>query len=576
MRLALFILFAYSRKSKSILRIPFTIDIKLSYVWGDASMKAGILVNNVAFNITQNLSSALHSLRYITKPRVMLIDFICINQEDLKEKNTQLPLMGQIYRDANAVIAYVRTLTPQIEQAILLSRRFPRPLYTLAGMMWQMGKVKSYFSPHTWRQELLDILNAVEGCLQIRSSPYWSRMWTFQEYVLPGQDPICICGNETFKLPELMQLESNFDSLIAASLNRVYTLPIKDRSEARQNQVLLRHLDKSAQNSAPYGNRYVTLLTASAATPRDRVYALYRISPGMQELRPPDYNKPVDQVIMAAATYLFEVEIGTHLFESFHLREGNLTNPSHPSWLPDFSKSTHETRFDYWRQGRALDSSLLIGMPQGRESSFGIPFRLHLWARRVGVCDVAFRFSADREEIITQIMRVFEETASNWGNSLGQSNLPQRFFDACLAHTPKWKEFSINDVLEALIDIRQAIRDGNAPEDMTTPRAPLDYALMEELPFLAHRIVFSLSRSSTGGFGIGVETVEDGDVVVLPEGMTAAVALRRWSYDSNSDAEVYKMVGLTFVEGIREQFGSRPTPLLVDLRGQGLEEFIVL
>ncbi|KAE8422630.1 heterokaryon incompatibility protein-domain-containing protein [Aspergillus pseudocaelatus] len=539
MRLALFTLFAYSRKSKSILRIPFTIDIKLSYVWGDASMKAGILVNNVAFNITQNLSSALHSLRYITKPRVMLIDFICINQEDLKEKNTQLPLMGQIYRDANAVIAYVRTLTPQIEQAILLSRRFPRPLYTLAGMMWQMGKVKSYFSPHTWRQELLDILNAVEGCLQIRSSPYWSRMWTFQEYVLPGQDPICICGNETFKLPELMQLESNFDSLIAASLNRVYTLPIKDRSEARQNQVLLRHLDKSAQNSAPYGNRYVTLLTASAATPRDRVYALYRISPGMQELRPPDYNKPVDQVIMAAATYLFEVEIGTHLFESFHLH---------------FSKSTHETRFDYWRQGRALDSSLLIGMPQGRESSFGIPFRLHLWARRVGVCDVAFRFSADREEIITQIMRVFEETASNWGNSLGQSNLPQRFFDACLAHTPKWKEFSINDVLEALIDIRQAIRDGNAPEDMTTPRAPLDYALMEELPFLAYRIVFSLSRSSTGGFGIGVETVEDGDVVVLPEGMTAAVALRR----------------------CHTIFGSRPTPLLVDLRGQGLEEFIVL
>ena len=69
----------------------------LSYVRGEPNVDAAaVRVCGVLFKATRNLEAALRDLRYEDKSRVLWIDAICIDQQDLQEKMGQLHLMGRI------------------------------------------------------------------------------------------------------------------------------------------------------------------------------------------------------------------------------------------------------------------------------------------------------------------------------------------------------------------------------------------------------------------------------------------------------------------------------------------------
>ncbi|KAJ8064481.1 hypothetical protein OCU04_006815 [Sclerotinia nivalis] len=79
----------------------------LSYVWGDASIQRTIIFNEIPFSVTQNLAIALHHLRLSDKPRRLWVDALCINQSDVKERNEQVRLMGEIYSMAKPVLIWL-------------------------------------------------------------------------------------------------------------------------------------------------------------------------------------------------------------------------------------------------------------------------------------------------------------------------------------------------------------------------------------------------------------------------------------------------------------------------------------
>ncbi|KAF7914568.1 uncharacterized protein EAF01_000974 [Botrytis porri] len=60
----------------------------LSYVWGNPTNKRDSTLQRVSFPVTTNLESALRYLRYRDLPRVLWIDAICINQEDIPERDS--------------------------------------------------------------------------------------------------------------------------------------------------------------------------------------------------------------------------------------------------------------------------------------------------------------------------------------------------------------------------------------------------------------------------------------------------------------------------------------------------------
>lgn len=79
----------------------------LSYVWGKPSSRHLISCNNKEFAIGQNLETALRRLRSNSVARVVWIDAICINQDDLDERSSQLQIMGDIYSQAQDVVIWL-------------------------------------------------------------------------------------------------------------------------------------------------------------------------------------------------------------------------------------------------------------------------------------------------------------------------------------------------------------------------------------------------------------------------------------------------------------------------------------
>ena len=69
-------------------------------------------------SVTKNLAIALRHLRLRKKSRVMWIDAICINQEDINERNVQVSRMGTIYHEARQVVVWLGPGRPNSDLAI--------------------------------------------------------------------------------------------------------------------------------------------------------------------------------------------------------------------------------------------------------------------------------------------------------------------------------------------------------------------------------------------------------------------------------------------------------------------------
>jgi len=84
----------------------------LSYTWGDLQKTDQITLEGHQFPVTKNLSSALRRLRNLNQaamktnqsmPSFWWIDAICINQDDVLERNQQVALMTRIYKKSLGV-----------------------------------------------------------------------------------------------------------------------------------------------------------------------------------------------------------------------------------------------------------------------------------------------------------------------------------------------------------------------------------------------------------------------------------------------------------------------------------------
>jgi len=124
----------------------------LSYTWGDPTIQKDIIVNDHQVKVTQNLESFLRQRRHDSETVSLWVDAVCINQQDLDEKNAQIPLMNLIYAFANRLTVWLgpeaddsshamETLhdlgsTSPYEKLGLLSHRSTQALQKLLGRPW--------------------------------------------------------------------------------------------------------------------------------------------------------------------------------------------------------------------------------------------------------------------------------------------------------------------------------------------------------------------------------------------------------------------------------------------------------
>jgi Heterokaryon incompatibility protein (HET) len=79
----------------------------ISYTWGNSVKDHLVFFDGRWLPTTRNVHSILHDLSSYSRARWIWIDAVCINQNDLEEKNPQVEMMGEIYHTAERVVVWL-------------------------------------------------------------------------------------------------------------------------------------------------------------------------------------------------------------------------------------------------------------------------------------------------------------------------------------------------------------------------------------------------------------------------------------------------------------------------------------
>lgn len=266
----------------------------LSYRWGSEGDRRAIIIASRQASVTANLYAALLRLRLHNATRSLWIDQLCINQEDMDEKVSQVHLMGHIYSYCTRCLIWL----DELDASISLDDA-KAALEILAWVANQNLPTPS----------CVQSLNAARGPIKALTSigvaehPWWNRIWTVKEVILPPRktfvwgplqidwETLSQCADARISrgLPwELDELGARTDIDIEGSLRwlLVNVLWINRANVVR---------DVPIQTVMKWRSR-------KATDPRDKIFGLLGLLPSDMEMphtHKCDYKTPAAQVYCA-------------------------------------------------------------------------------------------------------------------------------------------------------------------------------------------------------------------------------------------------------------------------------------
>lgn len=272
----------------------------LSYTWADES---GDVTRNCQIFlgpywdivwITHGCEQAISTIRHKHVDRLVWVNSICIQQEDMIEKNHQTRLLREIFQKAFKVVVYLGKATKDSSVALDFIKSAENKLLISKGVD----------AVDESRKRALTSLFA---------RPYFSRLWVIQEVVQAKRLEV-FCGQDSVLLPNL-PLATIIPNLPAPNW-------FIDRT------VWLEEL-----RSKPKCEPFLQATAYICSDPRDKVFGVLGLldEQGVE----PDYTCPVEIVYVGIAAYLIKNHRAFDILAFSGAREKQYTIPS---WVPDWSQ----------------------------------------------------------------------------------------------------------------------------------------------------------------------------------------------------------------------------------------------
>ncbi|KAK7745051.1 hypothetical protein SLS53_003286 [Cytospora paraplurivora] len=167
----------------------------VSYTWGDPNHTATILVNGQRMQVRQNCEYTLKQATWYGgdfRRRFYWVDAICINQGSNEEKGPQVSLMGQVYGNAERVLACVGKDDPWSRYLYRRARRDMSFFSDMGLVTEDSDDVQEVME--RWMSKLGPALVKLgSAAARFTSRPYFERVWIYQELFLGRQISVC-CG----------------------------------------------------------------------------------------------------------------------------------------------------------------------------------------------------------------------------------------------------------------------------------------------------------------------------------------------------------------------------------------------
>ncbi|KAI0378039.1 heterokaryon incompatibility protein-domain-containing protein [Hypomontagnella monticulosa] len=342
----------------------------ISYVWGDLRVTRQISINNEPFYITENLHDAFRQFRsntdLLSDGRNSMLplwaDAICINQDDISERNQQVQFMGIVFGSAALVISWLGVPGEgKGDIAVHILKRIVDAAFE-DGSENINEEGLSNFLDSVRRTSWEDEDTSVPMSFMTRHSiqklfwrPYWRRIWIVQEIVLVGATSthLCVCGNESIKFEEVMKSVQAIEFLLTYNDPGAIALGLSTPCQVRSVDTLigieLIIMTREFYREPHKVNIFFALvlsLSHHATDAKDMIYGLQALTCSKIII---DYNKTVKEIYLdwynavisagnteACVVLLYYSGLGLHEPGEFDL----------PSWLPNLSR-LHEIDFPF-------------------------------------------------------------------------------------------------------------------------------------------------------------------------------------------------------------------------------------
>ncbi|KAH7396342.1 heterokaryon incompatibility protein-domain-containing protein [Pyrenochaeta sp. MPI-SDFR-AT-0127] len=302
----------------------------LSYTWGDNAAQNPIEINRKRFVAFGNAYDGLIELRDPASPRLIWIDAICINQQDLIEKQHQILLMKVVYEKASQVVVWL-----------------PRPRGNEDLAMGLLDELHSQLDGGT---------NTVQGMQAIHSRrlrspewialrdflhhPWWSRIWTLQEVVL-GREVVIRFGRHTIPWERVRILGDDNGLLYGMFLQRPGEGLHSENGQPDGCGAI--PIIQWMRDSLEEGQKFSLLdlipqcWWRNATNTRDCIFGLCALSSDIDDLGlHPDYTMSVEEVLTNAVNKILLKHETLELFCKAG-RGFPRKLPSLPSYVPDWT-----------------------------------------------------------------------------------------------------------------------------------------------------------------------------------------------------------------------------------------------
>jgi Heterokaryon incompatibility protein (HET) len=541
----------------------------LSYTWGDSGAfsrptesslePCEITLEGKPFPVTSNLNEALRFFREATQPRDLWVDAVCINQDDIPEKNHQVSQMRVTYLSATRVLIWLGTDNLHSNEALEFIGNFDEyvvnnldPEIQASPGFWPVPK--GFVMIREGGEEPLRRGRLLLRYIEERT--WWSRIWVVQELALARDDPLVYCGRE---------------SLAWSRVDAWATWEAATRSQpwGEGTQMHTMAIIRKSQQQNPTGERLITLLRNatnkfSSTDPRDKIYALLGLATEKdREAILIDYSKPVVDIYTETVQHIIYSEQKLQIIGCIHSSK----RPLLPSWVPDFSPreypstgmlSPYGLSDKYYAAGKTKPNVQF----QTSEDGMKVMIAEGLYHATVEtVLEGGFNGS-NMDSIGLDLMRLVLAIAGSMPEEHRErgEELLQGIWRTCITDIGHKGEFPASGdfgmMFCTLIGLWEVPNDWVDPMEQTGQFTDLVDGELELIriknytkPFREALRYFTAGRkfyiSSFGHLGLGPRSVEKGDEIVILFGGHVPYLLRK---DSNR----YRLVGESFVDGLME------------------------
>jgi hypothetical protein len=270
----------------------------LSYTWGEGARDKKVFCNGKRLPVTKTLLEALNRFRHPTDVVTLWVDWICVCQERIRERNAQVKMMGDIFKSARKVIVWLGDDYDDSRAGMQLAKQLLHiAQYQSVGGL-SPADLETHGLPRRghkrWRALAL-----------ILRRPWFWRTWVVQEVAMNPNVEL-VLGSLSFTWDELELIVSLLEGQLPQAWHLDQAATALELPFSRINRIRLRHQSRSTSpahaedtlsgelsESTAYESEpaLLDLLFMSrhlgASDPRDKIYALLGL--GKHDISP-DYS----------------------------------------------------------------------------------------------------------------------------------------------------------------------------------------------------------------------------------------------------------------------------------------------